>query len=305
MSGTIGPAAQVGTLAYPLAVRAQRPRGQNLLDFIRRKPLGAFGATVLLLLVLAAIFAQVIAPYDPLAQEVRIRLKPPSPDHWFGTDNFGRDILSRLLYGSRVSLYVGLVSVSIGTVIGALVGITSGYLGGKVDLAVQRVVDALLGFPSLLIALLMTVALRPSLEAVAIAIAIGFTPRMTRLSRASALSVKEDVYVLAARAMGARTWRIVLAHVLPNSLAPVFVLATAYLGTAIVAEASLSFLGLGVPPPHPSWGGMLQFGARGYLEAAPWLTIFPGIALSLVVYSFAVFGDALRDVLDPRLRGGR
>jgi len=305
MSGTTGPAAQVGTLAYPLALRAQRPRGQNLLDFIRRKPLGAFGATVLLLLVLAAIFAQVIAPYDPLAQEVRIRLKPPSPDHWFGTDNFGRDILSRLLYGSRVSLYVGLVSVSIGTVIGALVGITSGYLGGKVDLAVQRVVDALLGFPSLLIALLMTVALRPSLEAVAIAIAIGFTPRMTRLSRASALSVKEDVYVLAARAMGARTWRIVLAHVLPNSLAPVFVLATAYLGTAIVAEASLSFLGLGVPPPHPSWGGMLQFGARGYLEAAPWLTIFPGIALSLVVYSFAVFGDALRDVLDPRLRGGR
>lgn len=303
MTQSAGPAAGAGTLGYPLAARARRPWGPDLLSFVRRKPLGAFGATVLLLLVLVAIFAPLLAPYDPLSQEVRNRLKPPNTQWLFGTDNFGRDIFSRILYGSRVSLYVGLVSVSIGTVIGALVGITSGYLGGKVDLAVQRVVDALLGFPSLLIALLMTVALRPSLEAVAIAIAIGFTPRMTRLSRASALSVKEDVYVLAARAMGARTWRIVLAHVLPNSLAPVFVLATAYLGTAIVTEASLSFLGLGVPPPHPSWGGMLQFGARGYLEAAPWLTIFPGAALSLVVYSFAVFGDALRDVLDPRLRG--
>lgn len=303
MSRSMESAVRVGGIPYPLAPPAHQRWLGDAWNFMRRKPLGAFGAAVLLLLVLAAIFAPVLAPYDPLAQEVRNRLKPPSAQYWFGTDNFGRDIFSRILHGARVSLYVGLLSVGIGTGVGALLGITSGYLGGRFDMVVQRVVDALLGFPSLLIALLMVVALRPSVEAVAVAISIGFTPRMTRLARASALSIKQDVYVLAARSMGAGDLRIILMHVLPNSLAPVFVLATAYLGTAIVAEASLSFLGLGVPPPHPSWGGMLQFGARGYLEAAPWLTIFPGFALSLVVYSFAVFGDALRDVFDPRLRG--
>lgn len=289
-------------LPHVSGLRGRRPWFTSVMDFIRRKPLGAFGATIVCLLILAAISAPLIATHDHLAQDVPNRLKEPGARFLFGTDNFGRDVFSRIVFGSRVSLYVGLLSVSIGTIIGVLLGVTSGYLGGKFDLLVQRVVDGLLGFPSLVLALLMVVVLKPSLEAVAIAIAIAFTPRMVRLSRASALSVKEEVYVLAGRAMGASTHRIVLMHVLPNSLAPVFVLATGYLGTAIVVEASLSFLGLGVPPPHPSWGGMLQFGARGYLEAAPWLTLFPGVALSLVVFSFAVFGDALRDVLDPRLR---
>ncbi|MSQ28154.1 MAG: ABC transporter permease [Dehalococcoidia bacterium] len=275
----------------------------RVLQFAKRKPLGAVGGLILSGMVFVAICAALIAPYDPLLQDVPNRLRPPSPQFWFGTDNFGRDSFSRIIYGSRVSLYVGLTSVVMGTGIGVALGVASGYLGGKVDLGLQRIVDALMGFPALVLALVLVVSLGPSLNTVSIAIAVGFVPRMVRLSRASALAIKQETYVTAAQAMGCSTFRIITRHVLPNSMAPVFVLATGYLGTAIVSEASLSFLGLGVPPPHPTWGGMLQFGAQGYLESAPWLTIFPGFALTGATFGFALLGDALRDVLDPRLRG--
>jgi peptide/nickel transport system permease protein len=274
-----------------------------IVGFIVNKPLGAFGAAVLILLVLTAVFADVIAPYDPIKQDVPYRLRPPDESFWFGTDIYGRDVFSRIVYGARISLYVGLLSVVIGTVAGVIIGCSSGYFGGKYDLLVQRVMDALMGFPPIVLALILVVALGPSLNSVTVAIAITYMPRVSRLARSSALAIKEEAYVDAARTIGCDAPRIMLRHVIPNSLTPVFVLATGQLGNAIVAEATLSFLGLGVPPPEPSWGGMLQFGAKGYLESAPWLTLFPGLALSSVVFAFALFGDALRDVLDPRLKG--
>jgi peptide/nickel transport system permease protein len=273
-----------------------------IVTFIRRQPLGAAGAVVLILVLISAIFANFIAPYDPVLQDVPYRLRPPDESFWFGTDIYGRDVFSRIVFGARISLYVGIISVVIGTAAGLLIGITSGYLGGSFDLWVQRIMDAMMGFPPLVLALILLVALGPSLNSVTGAIAITYSPRVARLARSSALSIKQEAYVDAARTIGCSTWRIMLRHVTPNSLTPVFVLATGQLGNAIVAEATLSFLGLGVPPPEPSWGGMLQFGARGYLESAPWLTIFPGLALSSVVFAFALFGDALRDVLDPRLK---
>lgn len=277
----------------------------NVWSFARRKPLGAIGACVLLLMVLSAVFANVIAPFDPIEQDIPHRLHEPGGAYLFGTDTYGRDVFSRIIFGTRVSLYVGLVSVILGTGAGILIGVSSGYIGGKFDLVVQRIIDGLMGFPPLVLALVLVVAMGPSLNSVAFALAITYVPRVVRLARASAISTSQEMFVDAARAIGGGRFHIMLRHVVPNSLAPVFVLATGYLGTAIVAEASLSFLGLGVPPPHPSWGGMMQFGARGYLEAAPWLTVYPGLALSLVVFSFGLFGDALRDVLDPRLRGAQ
>ncbi len=293
----------------PLQADVILPLGQGagvlgqLWDFTKRKPLGAAGAVVLLTLVLAAIFADVIAPYDPIAQNVPHRLREPGAGYLLGTDTYGRDVFSRIIFGARVSLYIGLVSVLIGTVVGVLVGVSSGYIGGVYDLLVQRIVDGMMGFPPLILALILVVAMGPSINSVAFALAVTYVPRVVRLARASALSTCQEMYVDAARAIGGGHLRIMLRHVVPNSLAPVFVLATGYLGTAIVAEASLSFLGLGVPPPSPSWGGMMQFGARGYLEAAPWLTFYPGLALSGVVFAFGLLGDALRDVFDPRLRG--
>jgi peptide/nickel transport system permease protein len=292
------------TLGASRALSARRGFSTNpVIAFIRKKPLGAFGAGILIVLCLTAIFADFIAPYDPILQDVPYRLRAPDESFWFGTDIYGRDVFSRIVYGARVSLYVGILSVLIGTAVGLVLGAASGYLGGRFDILVQRIMDALMGFPPIVLALILVVALGPSLNSVTVAIAITYLPRVARLARSSALSIKEEAYVDAARTIGCTTPRIMLLHVIPNSLTPVFVLATGQLGNSIVAEATLSFLGLGVPPPHPSWGGMLQFGAKGYLESAPWLTIFPGLALSSVVFAFALFGDALRDVLDPRLKG--
>ncbi len=285
-----------------LSTRSPRRWVSHVGRFALKYPLGAIGGATLLVIVFVAVFASQIAPYDPLFQDTPNRLQGPGIEFWFGTDSLGRDAFSRLVFGSRISLFVGLISVVIGTTTGTFLGVTSAYFGGWFDLQIQRVVDAFMGFPSLVLALVLVMALGGSLTNVTLAIAITLIPRMVRISRSSALSVKSEVYVLSAQALGCSSTRVVLRYIVPNSLAPVFVLATSYLGTAIVAEASLSFLGLGVPAPHPSWGGMLQFGARGYLEVAPWLAIFPGIALSLVVFSFSFLGDALRDALDPRLR---
>ena len=285
--------------------RRERSILQKLGRFAREYPLGTAGALVLLLLVFVAVFAPVVARYDHLITDVPNRLTAPGSQFWLGSDALGRDAYSRIVFGSRVSLRVGLLSVIFGTLIGTSFGIASGYIGGWYDLVAQRLVDAFMGFPSLVLALALVVGLGASVNNVTLAIGIVLIPRMIRLSRSSALSIKEEVYVLAAQAIGASRMRIMLRHVTPNSLAPVFVLATGYLGTAIVTEASLSFLGLGVPPPNPTLGGMLREGSQGsqgYLEAAPWLTIFPGLALSAIVFSFAFLGDALRDAFDPRLR---
>ena len=271
--------------------------------FARHYPLGFAGGVLLMLMGIAAIIAPLIAPHDPLIQDIPNRLTAPSSQYWLGTDNFGRDVLSRTLYGARISLYVGFASVGLATVVGMLVGVASGYLGGVVDLVLQRAVDMLLGFPGLILAMVMVVAMGASLNNVVLAIAVVFSPRVVRLARSSALSIKEEPYVLAAQSIGASHVRIMLRHILPNALAPVFVLATGYLGTAIVVEASLSYLGLGVPPPDPSWGNMIFAGSRGNLEAAPWLSVFPGLTLAFVVFSFSFLGDALRDAFDPRLRG--
>ena len=272
-------------------------------SFFRKKPLGAIGGVALMAIVLTAIAAPLIAPFSPLEADYGDRLVPPSATHLFGTDIFGRDMFSRIVFGARISLYVGLVSVLIGTVVGVIVGITTAYFGGWLDILFQRFMDALMGFPGLVLALALVVALGASLNNVVIAIAVGFAPRMGRLARSAALSIKEEDYVLASRAIGLTPLRIMWRHVLPNCFAPLLVLATGFLGGAIITEAGLSFLGLGVPPPHASWGRMLQNAVRQHLESSPWLAIFPGLALTVTVFGFNLFGDALRDVLDPRLRG--
>jgi len=256
-------------------------------------------AAILIAIALAAVFAGTVAPHDPLAHDTPNRMKPPGGESLLGTDNFGRDVFSRIVHGSRISLYVAAMSVLAGTVLGTLLGTATAYLGGWLDLAAQRVVDAFLGFPLLVLAVVMVVALGTSANTVVIALAMVLTPQMARLSRARALSIKEETYVTAARAAGASPVRIVWKHILPHSLGPVLAYATGWVGAALVAESALGFLGLGVPLPYPSWGGMLNEG-RQYLEVAPWLTVFPGLALSLTVLSFALLGDALRDILDPR-----
>lgn len=285
--------------------KPKRTLAQNLKRFARRKPAGAVSAVVLILLALTALFAPMIATHDPIRDQVAAeRLEAPSSSHLMGTDNLGRDVFSRVVYGARISLQVGFFAIGLGTTAGLIIGVLSGYLGGKLDLVVQRLVDVLMGFPFIILAMLLVVALGASLLNVGIALSVAIVPRMVRLSRASTLSVKEEMYVLAAMTVGVNLPRMVLVHILPNTLGPVFVLATGALGGVIVAEAGLAFLGLGIPPPSPSWGGMLNVGARGYMEAAPWMVLFPGIALSVGVFAFALLGDALRDVLDPRLRRG-
>ena len=255
---------------------------------------------ILTLIVLTALLAGVVTAHDPLAQDADSRLKPPGPGHPFGTDGQGRDVFSRVVYGSRASLYVGVVAIGISALIGVSLGLTSAYRGGLFDLIVQRLVDMFLGFPFLVLALIIVVASRSSSTSVAVAIGLALAPQVARMSRASALTVRSETYILAAKCLGATPFRIIRRHLLPNSLAPILAQLSGYFGAAVVAEVTLSFLGLGVPAPYPSWGGMLQEGARQYLEVAPWITLFPGLVLSLTVVSFALLGDALRDRLDPR-----
>jgi peptide/nickel transport system permease protein len=292
--------AQVEVLTPP-EMAAREGWGASLRRFAREKPLGAAGAILMLLIILVAILAPWLAPADPLRTHVREALEGPSGQYLLGSDELGRDSLSRIIYGARISILVGFLATFFGTVIGTLINVFSAYRGGWVDILVQRIMDVLLAFPTLIMALAIMAVLGPSVRNVIIAISIPFIPRAGRVVRSTALAVKEQQYVEAARAVGASQWRIIFFHVLPNCMAPYLIIATALLGTAILVEASLSFLGLGIPPPTPSWGRALAE-AMEFFNAAPWLAIFPGIAISLAVFGINLLGDALRDVLDPRLK---
>ena len=278
-----------------------------LLKLAYCKPLGAASAVVLCGLIVVAVLAPVIAPHNPYhfnlnERGLPIRLQPPNAQFLFGTDPLGRDVLSRIIYGSRVSLLVGFLSVAIGTIIGTLIGLASGYWEGKVDQVLQRAVDTCMAIPGIVLALAVVSVLGQSLTNIILVIGLVIAPGASRVVRGTVLSVKQNIYVDAARAVGVPQWRIVICHILPNAFAPVLVIATVWLGNAIVIEAALSFLGLGTPPPTPTWGGMLSGEGRRNLETAPYLAIFPGLAISVVVLAFNMLGDALRDLLDPRLR---
>ncbi len=280
----------------------QRTRLKALRRFLYQKPLGAIGGIIVALMVLMAIFANVLATHDPIRTYAMQTLAPPSTEHWLGTDHLGRDVYSRLVHGARISLAVGLSSTILGAVLGGLVGLLSGYLGGAADLTAQRLMDIMQGLPLLVLALVMAAALGPSLPNVILAISIPLVPRAARVIRSSTLAIREMTYIEAARAIGVGGSRIAFRHILPNTLGPFIVLTTAQLGSAILVESSLSFLGLGVPEPYPSWGRMLSVSAAEFAQQAPWVVIFPGVAISLAVFGSNLLGDALRDVLDPRLR---
>ena len=268
----------------------------------RRYPLGGVGAALVLVFILTAVFADFIAPLDPTATNSRASLAAPGASYWLGADFMGRDMFSRIVHGARISLAVGLGATLLGGTLGVAIGLMSGYLGGWFDLAVQRLMDIMQSLPLLVMALVMAAALGPSLENTIIAIAIPLVPTVARVVRSSTLSLREQPFVEAARAVGMGELRIAVRHVLPNTLAPLIVLGTAQLGSAILVEASLSFLGLGIPEPYPSWGRMLSESAAEYVRTAPWLVIFPGVAISLAVFGTNLLGDALRDILDPRER---
>ena len=277
---------------------------QNLRIFVLNQPLGAAGLLVFLLLIVAAVFAPLIATHDPIDNDVANQFTGPNSTYYFGTDQLGRDLFSRIVYGARTSLYVGIFTVAFGTTSGAILGIVSAYYS-KLDFLIQRVVDAMLAIPNLLLALAIISVLGPSLTNTIIAIGIGFIPGTTRVLRAQAISIQQRPYVEAARSIGASDLRILVRHIAPNCFAPFIILASNGLAFAIIAEASLSFLGLGILPPRPSWGAMLSGSVQNYITLAPWLAIFPGLAITIVALGFSLFGDAMRDVLDPRLRGSK
>ena len=273
--------------------------------FVRRKPLGAAGGLVLAGMLALALLAEGVAPYGYDEADIFSRLKAPSGAHWLGTDNLGRDLLSRVIYGARVSMAVGFGGVVVGLLLGTAVGLVSGYFGGRLDLVLQRVVDAFMCFPLLLVALTIMALLGPGLGNVILTLGLVLGVRDSRVIRSAVLSVKAHLYLEAARALGAAHVAMIGRHVLPNILAPIIILGTVNLGAVILTEAALSFLGFGVPPPRPSWGGMLSGAGLVHMLRAPWLALWPGVALSLTVFGANMLGDALRDLLDPRLRGGR
>src|SRR5215813_392345 len=284
---------------------AAEPRGRwmaAVLTFCRRRPLGAIGAVVVVLMIVVALVAPLIAPYDPVAVDFGAMLSPPSARHWLGTDAFGRDVLSRLIFGSQTALLVGFGSAMLGATLGAILGVGSAYFGGKIDLYLQRLMDIFLSFPLIILALALVAILGNSIPNLILAIMIPMVPRAALVIRSSALAIREMPYVDAARAAGFRHGRIILRHMLPNVMAPYLIMLTAFLGQAILLEASLSFLGLGVAEPTAAWGLMLRGAAVQFAETAPWMAIFPGLAISLAVFAFNLFGDSLRDALDPRLR---
>jgi peptide/nickel transport system permease protein len=267
---------------------------------IRRHPIGFMGMVVVILVLLMAIFAPIIAPYEPSAQAAR-RLLPPSGEHLMGTDELGRDVFSRIVYGARTSLYVGLLSVSVASILGITIGVLAGYIGGNFDTVIMRIVDIIFAFPTLVLAIVIAGLLGPSLTNAMIAIAVVFSPNFARVARSSVLTVKNEMYLEAAHVIGGRQGHVIWRHILPNIMAPLIVLATLSLSLAILAEAGLSFLGLGTQPPNSAWGLMLSQGRR-FMEISPGLAIFPGLAIMITVLAFNFLGDGLRDALDPRLR---
>ena len=292
--------ASTGLIAKPADLTAESPSARTLRRLLRRKG-AVLGLAVIALFVAVAVLAPLIAPYDPTAQTWTAVRKPPSLAHWFGTDDLGRDILSRVIFGARASLLAGVVSVTIAIAIGVPAGMIAGYLGGFIDALLSRMTDAMLACPFLILAIALAAFLGPSLTNAMIAIGISTTPIFVRLTRGQVMVVKVEDYVEAARAVGNPHWRIALVHVLPNILPTLIVQATSSMAGAIIAEAALSFLGLGQQPPAPSWGGMLN-SAQRFLVNEPWMAVWPGLAIFLTVLSFNLVGDGLRDALDPRER---
>lgn len=294
-----------GIEGYGRPARVSTPKRywRTIWRFARRKPLGAAGAIIILSLILMAVFADILQRTDPNEIDPLHILEGPSADAWFGTDQIGRDMYSRAIHGARVAVIVGFGSVALAACAGTVIGLVSGYYGGVVDLLVQRIVDAILAFPPLILALGVVAATEPSVRNLVFAIAFVSTPGFSRVVRASVLSVKQNTYIEAAQSLGQSTPLILFRHILPNVLAPIIIVATSSVGSAILAEAGLSFLGLGPPAPNATWGGMLVAEARFQLTTAWWLAVVPGVAISLAVLGFNLLGDALRDVLDPRLRG--
>ena len=278
---------------------------QFFVRLFRDKPLGAFGFVVCVIFVFCGLFADVLAPYGFNQISPINRLKPPGEKFWFGTDNLGRDVFSRTLYGAQLSVIIGLSAAALATFVSVLVGILCGYLGGKIDMVLQRFVDAWMSFPDLIILIVVVSVVGPGMGPVIVILGLLYGIAGSRIIRSAVLTVRENAYVHAAQSTGATLPRILLKHILPNVMAPVIVLFTTRVGAVILAESGLAFLGLGVPPPAPTWGGMLSGSGRSYMYMAPWLALAPGLCITIVVYAINVFGDALRDLLDPRMRGSR
>jgi peptide/nickel transport system permease protein len=295
MSVTAPTATDLAPELRPTAWRAIR-------HFCRREPLGSVGMAIVIIMTVAGFSAELIAPYSPTANDFGAMIEAPSWAHWLGTDQFGRDLLSRIIFGARTALIVGLSSALVGGIAGLVLGVGSAYFGGLIDLVLQRVFDVMMAFPLIIMALAVVAIFGTGVQNVIIAITIPLIPRCARVVRASALAIREVPYVDAARACGYSHARIILRHMVPNVVAPFLIMITAFVGQAILAEASLSYLGLGVQEPVPAWGLMLQGGAEEYASSAPWIAIFPGLAIMLSVLGINLFGDALRDELDPKLR---
>ncbi len=288
---------------WPQKVDTKTPRAQGLARFVRSSPLGTIAAIGLMVLIVIAIFADRVAPFDPLVSDYSVSRSPPTAAHLFGADQLGRDTLSRIIHGARVSLFVALVSVLLGDSVGLVWGIASGFLGGRFDLVSQRVLDTLLSFPGLILAMLLLVGMGAGLQTVIIAIAVTRIPLATRVIRSVVLGVRNLAFVEAARGLGSSNMRIMALHILPQCIAPFLVIVSANIGVAITTEAALSFLGIGVPPPTPTWGNMLGGVLAESFKPPWWLVVYPGVFLTVTVLAANLFGDAMRDFLDPKLRG--
>lgn len=307
-SGTASPPASVAVGAVVVDVRRlprTRPWYTDVwVQMLRRKPLGMLGGVIVVVMLAAAALADVVTPYGYAETNLRQRLVSTTAVHWLGTDHLGRDVLTRLIYGARVSLYVGFGAVVLGSLLATAIGICSAYAGGRFDLWLQRGVDAWMAFPPLLLLLSIMSLVGPGVWSITLVLGVAFGIQNSRVVRGVALSIKEHTYIEGARAAGAGHVRVAGIHILPNVLPTLIVVATTGLSTVILTEASLSFLGLGVPPPYPTWGGMLSLAGLDHMYQAPWLAVWPAVALSLAVFGFNMLGDALRDLLDPRLKGG-
>jgi peptide/nickel transport system permease protein len=296
----------MATVATQVVVRPRRERSvviEFAVTLMRRKPLGAFGAVVFLVFLVCGIFADVLAPHGMNEISPLNRMKAPRLEYPFGTDNLGRDMLSRILYGARLSVIIGFCAAGLATLVSVVVGVTSGYLGERFDLVVQRLVDAWMAFPDLVILIAVVSVVGPGMPQVIVILGLLYGIAGSRIVRGNVVAVRQNLYVHAAESLGARTLRVLAWHILPNVMPVVIVLFTTRVGIVILAEAGLSFLGLGVPPPAPTWGGMLSGSGRAYMYQGPWLALVPGLCLTIVVYAINMFGDALRDLLDPRMRG--